>query len=106
MKQFLVGRDATSALTYCMPFSDSIKQARLAAGVEASLAVPAGATKALVAASDFIFISPSSITLPTVGAGFGAGVGEQSKGAIDVTDVTNLYCVARQDTDVTIAFFS
>lgn len=108
MREFNIIRDKQGAVTYAPQLadpSDSIFQVRLAADTPTTLTVPTNGHVALVSGSDHYFVGESAITLPASGT-FTAGVGEQNRSQIDVTDVTTLNFRARNACDITVVFFS
>jgi hypothetical protein len=104
----VIDKDQNGTATYftevCAP---SYKySARLQAGVPLTLAVPSNAVRAMISGSDFFAVSTEGvITMPVEGNGFGLTTGELNKATIVLKTATNLYFIARQDTDVYVAFF-
>lgn len=106
MKQLNIDRDPSSIPSYIIELSEDIYTARLAASVELTLAVPTGATKAIIGADDYYYVkADGSITLPTEGAAFTKDNAGIAFDAIDVTDVTTLHFIARNATDISVAFY-
>ena len=107
MQQFSILRDKTDVATFVIPFSNAMYGTRLAAGVSQSLAVPAGARIAILSASDHVVVGNAAVAV--FGAAFAASNGALNYGAVDVSalaGVGSLYFIARQDTDVSVAFYS
>ena len=105
MKQFSILQDNYSQPIYSVPFSTDNYTARLAAGVDTTLAVPTGARVAVISGNDWYYVDDAAITLPTAGAGFSAAAGHQSKEVLSCEGVTTLHFIARSDTDITVSFY-
>lgn len=105
MEPLTSNRDATSVPLYTIKPTDAGYTYRLTASVETTLNVPAGANKALISGDDYwIFCADATAALPT-------GSWTQNNNvvafdAIDVTDVSVLHFIARNDMDISVAFYS
>ncbi len=105
MRQLIITRDPGSIPSYATEITDEGWTARVTGGVNTTLTVPAGARFALVSGSDFYFLSESTITLPTLGAGFSKTDDEQGKQVIFVQDVDTLNFRSRNDVDISVSFY-
>jgi hypothetical protein len=104
----IIDKDSNGTATYftdvCAP--NYKYSARLQAGVPLTLAIPSNAVRAFVSGSDFFVVSTEgAITMPVEGNGFGLTTGELNKATITLKTATTMYFIARQDTDVYVAFF-
>lgn len=105
MQQLDIARDPSSIPTYIIQFSDDSWTLRLAADTELTVAVPTGATRAIISGDDYYMVSKSTITLPTEGAAALKTGAHQAFDAVDVTDVTTLYFKARNAMDLSVSFY-
>jgi hypothetical protein len=105
MKQLQVGRDPTSVPTYSIELTDAGYSARIAAGVDTSVAVPSAALFALVTSDESIYVSAAAVTLPTLAAGFGAANVMLNPPMITLSGETALHVICRSDADVTVVFY-
>ena len=105
MKQLQIKRDPGSQTTYGLEMTDKGWTARLAADTDTSLAVPAGARFALIAADDYYFVNSVAITLPTEGAGFTQTDAEHAKDVIVISGETTLHFRSRNATDISVSFW-
>lgn len=105
MKQLVIGRDPTSVALYSKELTDAGYDARIAAGVDTSVAVPSAALFCIVTADESIYVSSAAITLPTLGAGFGAQNAELNPPMVTLSGETTLHVICRSDSDVSIAFY-
>lgn len=103
MEQLASARDKTSVPLYVIRPSDAKQHRRLAAGVEVTLTVPTGATRALISGDDYWVVNyDAAASLPT---GSWTDGGDVAFDAIDVTNVTTLHFIARNDMDISVAFY-
>jgi len=104
MEQLTSARDKESTPIYVIKPTDAGYTYRLSAGVETTLNVPSGATRALISGDDYwILCCDNTAALPT-------GSWTQNNNvvafdALDVTNVTTLHFIARNDTDISVAFY-
>lgn len=104
MEQLASARDKTSVPLYVIKPSDTEYHRRLAAGVEVTIAVPSGATRAIISADDYWLVNyDATASLPAGSWTQNAGV--VAFDALDVTDVTTLHFIVRNDTDLSVSFY-
>ena len=107
MRQLIIPRDKTSIPTYAVQLSDEVWTARLSLGAELTITVPAGAVWAIISSDDYVWMKEDgSITMPAPGAPFAKTNQELSRDAIRVDNITTLHFKARNDTDVSVAFYA
>lgn len=105
MKQLSIARDPSSIPLYAKELTDSGYTARIAAGVDTSVAVPAAALYALVSSDEYVYVGAAAVTLPTLGAGFGAQNAELNPPMITLSGETALHVIGRSDTDISVTFW-
>ncbi len=103
MRQLIAQKDVESTPIYAPKITNEGWTGQLSAGVEMILPVPTGANWALVSASDFFFVSESTVGLPS--GAFSKTNSTQSQQGIDVSEVTQLHFIARNQTDISVAFY-
>lgn len=105
MEQLEIARDPSSIPTYIIAFSEDSWTLRLAADTELTVAVPTGATRAIISGDDYYMVSKTTITLPAEGAAAIKTGDHQAFDAVDVTNVTLLYFKARNAMDLSVSFY-
>lgn len=106
MRQLIIERDPSSIPTYATELSDEAWTGRLALGAELQVTVPAGAVYAIISSDDYVWMkADGGITFPVGGAPFAKTNQELSRDAIRVENTTTLHLRARNDCDVSVAFY-
>jgi len=104
MEQLTSARDRESTPVYVIKPSTDGYTGRLTASVEMTLAVPTGATRALISGDDYWVVAcDATVALPT--GAFTQTDAAVAFDALDVTDVSVLHFIARNDTDISVSFY-
>ena len=104
MEQLASARDVTSVALYVIKPTDAGYTYRLSAGVETTLSVPTGATRALISGDDYWVCCPDSAAVLPIGS-WVQNNNVIAFDAIDVTDVSVLHFISRNDMDISVAFY-